>query len=170
MQVAAALWRQGWFANGKSMSLFLDDLFIGQVFSSGSHTVSADDMRLFAKQFDPQPFHIDEEAAKKTFFEGLAASGWYTAALTMRLNVESGLPLANGIIGASSEIAWPTPLRPGDTVHVESEVLDIRPSRSRPDRGIVTIVSKTLNQRGEPVQILTAKLLVFRNLLPQLGS
>jgi acyl dehydratase len=95
-------------------------------------------------------------------FGGLAASGWHTAAITMRLNVESGLPLANGIIGAGGEINWPTPTRPGDILHVESEVMEVVPSRSRPDRGIATIVSKTLNQRGDVLQILTAKLVVYR--------
>ncbi len=121
-------------------------------------------IKAFASQFDPQPFHTDETTAKDTFFKGLAASGWHTAAITMRLNVETGLPLAGGIIGAGGEISWPAPTRPGDTLHVESEVVEITPSRSKPDRGIAVIVSRTINQRGEVVQILKAKLVVPRRI------
>ena len=142
--------------------LFLEDLYLGQRFSSASHVVSGEEIRAFAQEFDAQPFHLDEEAARGTLFGGLAASGWHTAALTMRLNVQGGLPLANGIIGAGGEISWPKALRPGDTIHVESEIAEITPSRSRPDRAMVTAVSRTLNQNGEPVQILKAKLIVFR--------
>lgn len=140
----------------------LDDLHVGQRFTSASHTIDEAQIKVFGAQFDPQPFHTDEEAAQDTFFKGLAASGWHTAAITMRLNVESGLPLAGGIIGAGGEINWPTATRPGDTLHVESEVTEITPSRSKPDRGIAVIVSRTINQRGEVVQILTAKLVVPR--------
>lgn len=142
--------------------LYLDDLKPGQTFVSGSHALDEEQIKAFARAFDPQPFHLDGAVAEKTLFGGLAASGWHTAAITMRLNVESGLPLANGIIGAGGEIAWPAPTRPGDILHVESEVMEVVPSRSRPDRGIATIVSKTLNQRGEVLQILTAKLVVYR--------
>lgn len=143
---------------------YLEDLHAGQTFVSGSHELDEQQIKAFASAFDPQPFHLDHEAAKDTLFGGLAASGWHTAAITMRLNVESGLPLAHGIIGAGGEIQWPAPTRPGDILHVESEVKEIVPSRSRPDRGIATIVSRTLNQRGEVLQILTAKLVVYRRL------
>jgi acyl dehydratase len=142
--------------------LFLDELSVGQRFSSPSHAVREEEMLAFARQYDPQPFHLDHEAAKTSLFGGLAASGWYTAAITMRLNVEGGLPIAGGVIGVGGEIAWPRPLRAGDVVHVESEVLEIVPSRSRPDRGIVTFESRTINQNGEVVQILKPKLVVFR--------
>jgi acyl dehydratase len=142
--------------------LHLDDLHVGQRFTSDTHTIDETQIKIFAGQFDPQPFHTDAEAAADTLFKGLAASGWHTAAITMRLNVESGLPLAGGIIGAGGEINWPAPTRPGDVLHVESEVVEITPSRSKPDRGIATIVSRTLNQRGEVVQNLTAKLVVPR--------
>ena len=145
-----------------SKSLYLDDLFVGQRFSSGSYAVSPEEITAFAREFDPQPFHLGDEAAKVTFFGGLAASGWHTAALTMRLNVDGGLPIAGGIIGAGGEITWPAPLRPGDVIHVESEVTEIVPSRSRPGRATVTVVSRTLNQRNETVQILKARLVVFR--------
>lgn len=141
---------------------YLEDLHAGQTFVSGSHELHEEQIKAFASAFDPQPFHLDHEAAKDTLFGGLAASGWHTAAITMRLNVESGLPLAHGIIGAGGEIQWPAPTRPGDILHVESEVKEIVPSRSRPDRGIATIVSRTLNQRGDVLQILTAKLVVYR--------
>jgi len=112
--------------------LYLDDLYVGQRFASATDTIDEAQIKAFATRFDPQPFHIDEKAAEDTLFKGLAASGWHTAAITMRLNVEGGLPLAGGIIGAGGELAWPAPTRPGDTLHVESEVLEITPSRSKP--------------------------------------
>src|SRR4051794_38353729 len=140
--------------------LTLDDLTVRQRFSSGTHTITESDIKAFAMQFDPQPFHLDNDAAKTTMFAGLAASGWHTAAITMRLLVESGLPLAGGIVGAGGELNWPRPTRPGDTLKVESEVLEITPSRSRPDRGMAIVRSQTVNQNGEVVQNLTAKLVV----------
>lgn len=142
--------------------LFLEDLTPGQRFTSGTHLLDAAQIKAFAQQFDPQPFHLDEAAAQSSLFEGLAASGWHTAAITMRLQVESGLPISGGLIGAGGEINWPRPTRPGDILHVESEVLEVKPSRSRPARGMVTIRSETLNQRGEIVQTLTVKLVVPR--------
>jgi acyl dehydratase len=140
--------------------LYLDDLQIGQRFTSGTYVVDEEQIKAFARQFDPQPFHLDNEAAKNTLLSGLAASGWHTAAITMRLLVESGMPLAGGIVGAGGELDWPNPTRPGDSLKVESEVLDIRPSRSRPDRGVAVVRSLTRNQRNEVVQCLTAKLIV----------
>jgi acyl dehydratase len=142
--------------------LYLDDLEVGQRFTSGTHVIEETRIKTFAREFDPQPFHLDAEAAKRTLFGGLAASGWHTAAVTMRLLVDSGLPLAAGIIGAGGEIAWPLPTRPGDTLHVESEILEIRPSQSRPDRGTVTVRSLTRNQKNEIVQSLTSRLIVPR--------
>ncbi len=151
-------------ADGRSKGrrLYLDDLHVGQLFASGTHTVDAGQIVAFATQFDPQPFHLDEQTALGTVFAGLAASGWHTAAITMRLLVEGGLPLAGGIVGAGGELAWPKPTRPGDILRVESEVIEIKPSRSRPDRGMVTVRSDTRNQRGDIVQTLTAKLVVPR--------
>jgi acyl dehydratase len=125
--------------------LYLDDLHIGQRFTSGTHLLDEEQIKAFARQFDPQPFHLDNEAARGTLLSGLAASGWHTAAITMRLLVESGLPLAGGIVGAGGERDWPNPTRPGDSLKVESEVLDIRPSRSRLDRGVATVRSLTRN-------------------------
>jgi len=142
--------------------LYLDDLVVGQRFSSAKHTIDAAQIKAFAAQFDPQPFHADEKTAERTFFNGLAASGWHTAAITMRLNVESGPRLAGGIVGAGGEMSWPAPTRPGDILHVESEVVEITPSRSRPDRGTIFLLSRTMNQHGEVVQILKAKLVVPR--------
>ncbi|HEX2543700.1 MAG TPA: MaoC family dehydratase [Ramlibacter sp.] len=142
--------------------LYFDDLHVGQTFTSGTLPVSEDDIRRFAGEFDPQPFHLDHEAAKQTLFGGLAASGWHTAALTMRLLVSGGLPLANGIIGAGGEIEWKAPTRPGDVLRVDSEVLELVASRSRPDRGVAVLRNKTVTQRGEVVQVLTAKLMVAR--------
>jgi acyl dehydratase len=142
--------------------LHLEDLVVGQSFVSATCAVEVEDIVRFASEFDPQPFHLDPEAAKASLFSGLAASGWHTAAMTMRLLVEGGAPIAGGLIGSGGEIAWPQPTRPGDVLQVESEVLEIRPSRSRPDRGMVTLRSETRNQVGEVVQVLTSNLVVFR--------
>lgn len=145
--------------------LYLDDLVPGQTYGSGETTVSEADIVGFATRFDPQPFHLDAEAAKATFFGGLAASGWHTAALTMRLLVDSELRLHGGIIGAGmDELRWPKPLRPGDTIRLESEVIEVRPSRSRPSQGLAKVRTTTLNQHGEAVQVLVANLLVVRRL------
>jgi acyl dehydratase len=143
-------------------ALFVDDLAVGQRFSSRSHTLDEAQIKAFAAQFDPQPFHLDGQAAKATLFGGLAASGWHTAAITMKLLVESGLPLSGGIIGSGGEISWPKPTRPGDTLHVVSEIEEVTPSRSRPDRGMIRVRSETRNQHGEVVQVLVAKLVVPR--------
>jgi acyl dehydratase len=142
--------------------LYLEDLHTGLRFSSATHAVDEQQIKAFARAFDPQPFHLDDAAAKATLFGGLAASGWHTAAITMRLLVGGGAPIAGGIIGAGAEIAWPNPTRPGDMLRVESEILSVTPSRSRPDRGTATLSAQTLNQRGEVVQTLTAKLIVPR--------
>jgi acyl dehydratase len=142
--------------------LYLDDFHVGQRFASATHVIDAAQIKAFAREFDPQPFHLDEEAAKSTMFGGLVASGWHTAAITMRLQVESGLPIAGGIIGIGGEMNWPRPTRPGDVLHVVSEVTEVTPSRSRPDRGVVRVRSETRNQRDEVVQILDAKLFVPR--------
>src|SRR5207245_7407624 len=113
-----------------------------------------------AAEFDPQPFHLDETAAQGTVFGGLSASGWHTAAVAMRLLVAGGLPLGNGIIGLGGELAWPKPTRPGDTPRVESEVIEILPSRSKPNQAVVKVKSTTLNQDGEPVHTFAATVLV----------
>ena len=147
--------------NGKTL-IYLDDMHVGQRFISGTHEIDTAQIKAFAAQFDPQPFHLDEEAAKASLFGGLAASGWHTAAITMRLNVDGGLPIAGGVIGAGAEVTWPAPTRPGDVLQVESEILEIRPSQSRPDRGMVTVRSETRNQRGEIVQVQIAKLVMPR--------
>ncbi len=143
-------------------ALYLDDLSVGQRFRSASHALDAAQITEFAGVFDPQPFHLDHEAAKDTLFGGLAASGWHTAAVTMRLLVGGGAPIAGGIIGSGGEITWPRPTRPGDVLTVESEVMAITPSRSRPDRGRVLMRSETRNQAGDVVQVLVSNLVVPR--------
>ncbi|MFY7962791.1 MAG: MaoC family dehydratase [Elsteraceae bacterium] len=140
--------------------LYLDDLQVGQRFATGSHAVDEAQIIDFATQFDPQPFHTDPEAAKQTMFGGLAASGWHTMAITMRLIVGDGAPFAGGIIGAGAELSWPRPTRPGDVLTVVSEVMEINPSRSKPDRGMILLRSETRNQRDEVLQILLAKLII----------
>lgn len=142
--------------------LYLDDLHVGQRFTSGTYLIEEARIKEFAAEFDPQPFHLDEAAAGASVFKGLAASGWHTAAVSMRLLVDGGLPFANGLVGLGGEISWPRPTRPGDILHIESEVVGITPSRSKPDQGIVTVRSTTLNQRGEAVYQLTAKILLSR--------
>ena len=142
--------------------LFLEDLAVGQRFQSAGTAIDTAAIKDFAAAWDPQPFHLDEAAAARTLFGGLAASGWHTAALTMRLLVTSGLPLAGGIIGSGGELLWEKPVRPGDTLHVECEVLEIVPSRSRPDRGMVRVRCLTRNQHGETVQSFSPRLVVMR--------
>ena len=142
--------------------LYLEDFHVGQRFTSGTHVMDAQEIKAFARQFDPQPFHLDEEAAKRSVFGGLVASGWHTAAISMRLQVESGLLIAGGMIGLGGELVWPRPTHPGDVLVVVSEVEEVTPSRSRPDRGTIKVRSETRNQREEVVQILTARMLVPR--------
>ena len=141
--------------------LYLDDLATGQRFQGGPVEVTAADIVTYARAFDPQPFHLDEEAAKGSFFGGLAASGWHTASLTMRMIVEA-MPVGWGVIGTGGEISWPCPTRPSDRLRVECEVLEVTPSRSRPDRGMATVRTTTLNQHDEPVQVLVTKIVVPR--------
>jgi acyl dehydratase len=141
--------------------LYLEDLHVGQRFSSGTYRMEVSAIKAFAAEFDPQPFHLDEAAAQASVFGGLAASGWHTAAVAMRLLVDS-LPFAHGIIGVGGEIAWPRPTRPGDTLRVESEILEIVPSRSKPNQAFVTVKNTTVNQNGEPVYVFTVKLLSFK--------
>ena len=152
--------------------LYLEDLSVGLRFVSGSHRMDEARIKAFAAEFDPQPFHLDQQAARDSVFHGLVASGWHTAAVTMRLQVEQGLPIAGGIIGIGGELSWPKPTRPGDTLQVMSEVKEVIPSRSRPDRGVVRMRSETRNQHDEVVQILDAKLLVPRREMasPNSGS
>jgi acyl dehydratase len=142
--------------------LYLEDLSVGQRFETGSHALDESQIKTFAAQFDPQPFHLDAEAAKTTLFKGLVASGWHTAAITMRLLVESGVPLAGGIIGLGGTIKWPRPTRPGDVLTVHGEITEVTPSLSRQDRGTITISAETRNQCGDVLQTLTARLLVPR--------
>ena len=145
----------------KSERLYLDDLHVGQTFASEPHRVDAEQIKRFAAEFDPQPFHLDEEAARNSLFKGLAASGWHTAALTMRMLVES-VPLADGLVGAELEVTWPKPTRPGMVLRVFSEIVEIKPSRSKPDMAIVTMRNETRDEEGDALQIFTVKMPVFR--------
>jgi acyl dehydratase len=142
--------------------LYLGDLFVGQTFVSGTYGMDAARIKEFASEFDPQPFHLDEDAAAASIFKGLIASGWHTAAVAMRLLATGSLQPAGGFVGLGGEIAWPRPTRPGDVLHLESEILEITPSRSKPHQGVVTVRSTMLNQNGESVYVLTAKLVVPR--------
>lgn len=144
-------------------ALYLEDFEAGQTFRSGRIRIEADRIKSFAAEFDPQPFHLDERAAADSIFRSLAASGWHTAALTMRLSLESDLKPAGGIVGAGfDELRWPRPVRPGDELRIESEVIEVRPSKSRPDQGVIKVRTTTLNQNDEPVQVSVGNLIVLR--------
>jgi acyl dehydratase len=143
--------------------LFLEDFVVGQTFRAGPYLVTTSAIKRFAAEFDPQPFHLDEAAAATSFFGGLAASGWHTTAITMRLMVEGGVPIAGGIIGAGGEeLRWLRPVRPGDALRIESEVLEIRPSRSKPGHGMLKVRVTTFNQNDEPVQTSIGNLIARR--------
>jgi acyl dehydratase len=143
--------------------LYLEDFAVGQTFRSGRLLIDKERIKTFSAEFDPQPFHLDEEAARDTIFGGLAASGWHTAAVTMRLLVESELKPAGGIVGAGfDEFRWTRPVRPGDELRVESEVLEVRPSRSHQDQGLIKVRTTTLNQNDEAVQVTVGSLVVPR--------
>lgn len=143
--------------------LYFEDLVPGKRFTTDGITISAEDIIAFARVFDPQPFHLDDEAARKTVFKGLAASGWHTAALTMKLLTSGFIPIAGGLIGRGVEtLEWPRPTRPGDTLHVVAEVIEARPSASRPDTGWVKMRNETRNQSDEIVQVFVATMFVPR--------
>jgi len=143
---------------------YLEDFSAGQRYGGALRIrVDAERIKAFAREFDPQPFHLDDSAARGSIFRGLAASGWHTAAMTMRLLVESELKPAGGIVGAGfDEFRWPLPVRPGDELAVESEILEVRPSKSRPDVGLVKVRTTTRNQNGEAVQVTVGNLVVPR--------
>jgi acyl dehydratase len=146
--------------------LYLEDLAPGMSFENGPVSVTAEEIKQFAARFDPQEFHLDEKAGAESFFQGLAASGWHTAALTMRLMVTGGMPLAAGYIGAGGEVTWTQPVYAGDALTVRVEVMEVNASRSRPDRGFVLLRCETRNQRGEVVQVLKARVMVPRRHSP----
>ena len=142
---------------------YFEDFAVGQVYGSGRITVEEERIKAFAAEFDPQPFHLDEDSARRSIFGGLAASGWHTAALTMRLLVESDFKPVGGIVGAGfDEFRWPVPVRPGDELRVEGEVLEVRPSKSRPHQGLLKVRTTTKNQKGEAVQVSVGNLVVPR--------
>lgn len=145
--------------------LYLEDLTVGQTFTTGTHRIEPGEIKDFAAEFDPQWFHLDDDAAKDSFFGGLAASGWHTAGITMRLVVET-LPLAGGVIGAGGELQWPAPTRPGDILQATIEVLELTPSKSRPERGMGVVRITTRNQRDEVVQTFRVKVLLWRRPAP----
>jgi acyl dehydratase len=147
---------------------FLEDFAAGQTFGGPTRIrVSEDRIKAFAAEFDPQPFHLDEEAASRSIFRGLAASGWHTAAMTMRLLVESDLKPAGGIVGAGfEEFRWPRPVRPDDELRLEAEILEVRLSKTRPDQGVVKLRTTTLNQNAEAVQVSVGNLVVPRRPAP----
>ena len=142
---------------------YLEDFEPGQIFGSGRLRVDRERIKSFGTEFDPQPFHVDESAARDSFFKGLAASGWHTAAMTMRLLVEGELKPAGGTIGAGiDELRWPRPVRPDDELRVESEILEVRASKSPPDQGLIKVKTTTLNQNGDAVQMFVGNLIVRR--------
>jgi acyl dehydratase len=147
--------------------LYLEDIEAGQKYGSPRLKVDADAIVAFASQFDPQPFHLDDAAARHTIFEGLAASGWHTASLMMKMCVASEFKPAGGILGVGGELIWLKPVRPGDQLHVEIEIVETRPSRSRPGQGLVKVKITTFNQHDEPVQTFAPTLFVDRRPAPR---
>ena len=142
--------------------LYFDDFTVGRRFLSGTYTMEIAEIREFASKYDPQPFHMDEEAARGTVFKTLVASGWHTMAVTMRLLVKGGMPVAGGMVGLGAQLTWPRPTLPGDVLQVHTEVVEATLSRSKLDRGTVTMHSETKNQRGEVVLDFTGRLVVPR--------
>ncbi|HYR22771.1 MAG TPA: MaoC family dehydratase [Chthoniobacterales bacterium] len=141
---------------------YFEDLKAGDRFESDRYKVTEEQIISFAREFDPQPFHLDSAVADRTMFKGLIASGWHTAAITMRLFVQT-LNFAEGAIGLGvDELRWPNAVRPGDVLQVETEIVDLRESRSKPSHGIVRLRNVTTNQRGEVVQTMFASALVLR--------
>ncbi|HXO21440.1 MAG TPA: MaoC family dehydratase [Thermoanaerobaculia bacterium] len=140
------------------MTLYLEDFHPGDEAESGSRTVTREAIVAFAREFDPQPLHLDEEAAKRSPYGGLIASGWHTAALCMRLVVDTALGDETGSLGSPGvdELRWLKPVRPGDTLAVKIEVLEAVPSRSKPDRGVVRLRYTVRNQHGEDVMTMLA--------------
>lgn len=145
------------------MERYLEDYAVGQTYGSGRIRVDEERIKAFAAEFDPQPFHMDDRSATQTIFKGLAASGWHTAAMTMRLMVDGDLKPAGGILGTGfEEFRWPRPVRPGDELRIQCEILDVRPSNSRPEQGLIKVRTTTLNQNDEAVQLQVGTLLVLR--------
>jgi acyl dehydratase len=143
--------------------LYLEDLNVGDQFGSSAINVTENDIVEFAEKFDPQPFHLDLDAAERSVFRGLVASGWHTAAMSMRLFATGDLKLAGGSIGLTvDQLQWPRPVRPGDSLQLKTEIIEVRPSQSKPDRGIIRIKNVTTNQDGEVVQTFLASVLVRR--------
>jgi acyl dehydratase len=139
----------------------LEDFSAGQRFGPGRIRVRRERIKTFASEFDPQPFRLDENAAQSSVFRGLAASGWHTAALTMRLLVESELKPAGGIVGAGIDgFRWTPPVRPDDELHLKIEVLEARISKSRPEQDLIKVRTRTVNQYVEPVQVSLGNLIV----------
>ena len=148
---------------GERPQLFFEDLAVGRTYETGSVAVTEDEVTSFAGRYDPQPFHTDAEAAKASVFGGLIASGWMTAALTMRLMVTGEFGFGSGAIGLGVEsLQWPRPVRPGDTLTATVDVLAARTSRSQPAHGIVKMRTTTHNQQGETVQVMVSHVLVPR--------
>lgn len=140
--------------------MYFEDFYVGQKFASlGGAKVTAEEIKEFGNKYDPQPFHLDEAAGENSFFKGLAASGWLTAAIVMRLRVQS-LSVAGGMIGAGvEEMRWTEPVRPGDSIRTEIEVVGVRQSNSRKDFGIVRTRTLAYNQRSEVVMRSTVNFL-----------
>ena len=149
-----------WVHDPHAPELYLEDFTVGRRFVTATYEVTAEEIKAFAARYDPQPFHLDENAAKRSVFGGLAASCWHTGGITMRLLVTSRIRIPGGMIGLGGELTWPRPTFAGDVLHVESEILEAKRSRSKPDRGVVTMRHETKNQRGEVVQTALLKMMV----------
>jgi acyl dehydratase len=142
---------------------YLEDLKVGDRFESDTYRVTENEILEFAARFDPQPFHLEAGAGRESVFKGLVASGWHTAAMSMKLFVTGPLQFAGGSVGLGvDELRWPQPVRPGDILRLQTEIMELRPSRSNPGRGVVRVRNLTTNQKGELVQTFFASVLVQR--------
>ena len=147
-----------------------EDLTVGERYGTATHTVTAEEIVAFARQFDPQPFHLDAVAAKESLFGEQVASGWHTAAVSMRLMVQGEMQVAGGVIGHHiEELRFPRPVRPGDTLRVVQELVEKSEFPGRPDHGRIKLRCRTFNQHGKVVQDMTANLIVARRAAPRAG-
>ena len=151
--------------------LYFEDLHVGQRLHSKSVTIDAQEIIRFARDNDPQFFHLDEEAAEEGMFHGLVASGWQTAALTIKLLLDSAEPpFAGGVVGADAHVSWKRPVRPGDRLRVESEITHVAASPKRADRGFVAIRATTFNQKDEIVLTIASTLAILRDPARAIGA
>ncbi len=138
----------------------VETLEIGQTFTSDSLLITKDKIIAFAKEFDPQPFHLDEDEAKQTFFNELVASGWHTSSVTMKLILQS-MPFKHGMVGSGGQVSWKRPVKPNDSLHVTTKIINIKPAKNNANQIYLTLECQTLNQFNRVCQIMEANVIAF---------